>query len=107
MVALLNLLASLLLAAPALSAPVEFGHDLKLPRLPLSRLCDIPIIDHLFCPVARTNTKAVKTPLGTATGVQEGSAYRYVVRYASAARWAQSTVANTWSLPYVIHSVER
>jgi hypothetical protein len=104
MVALFTLLASVLLAVPALAAPARLpgaGQAPKYPRLPPGLLCDIPFIDKLFCPVPRASTKTLKTSVGTAAGVLDGSAYRYVVRYASAARWAQSKIATTWTLPYV------
>lgn len=44
----------------------------------------------------------VKTPLGTASGTQDpAGTYRFPVKYGSANRWAPSTVATKWALPYV------
>jgi len=53
-------------------------------------------------PVAYAQAVTVNTPLGTASGTQDPvGTYRFPVKYASADRWAPSTVASTWALPYV------
>lgn len=53
-------------------------------------------------PVAGINASSRVTVFGTASGVLDPEgAYRYAVKYASASRWAPSTLVNTWSLPYV------
>ncbi|KAJ7670877.1 alpha/beta-hydrolase [Mycena polygramma] len=42
----------------------------------------------------------VTTPIGVAQGASDGSgANRFPVKYASAARWAESTVSTNWTLP--------
>ena len=44
----------------------------------------------------------LKTSLGTASGTRDpAGTYRFPVKYASANRWAPSTVAAMWALPYV------
>ena len=57
------------------------------------------------CELPSSYTSAVltvKTPLGTASGTSDpAGTYRFPVKYASANRWAPSTVAATWALPYV------
>ncbi|KAF5373884.1 hypothetical protein D9758_000858 [Tetrapyrgos nigripes] len=52
----------------------------------------------LAAPTAR-DALTVNTPIGTAHGVLDGSAVRFAVKYASAERWAQSTVASEWTFP--------
>jgi hypothetical protein len=48
----------------------------------------------------------LKTPLGTASGTRDAAGtYRFPVRYASANRWAPSTVPAMWALPYVLPRV--
>lgn len=43
---------------------------------------------------------SVSTPLGTAQGVADTSTVtRFVVRYASAGRWQDPSVATQWELP--------
>ena len=54
------------------------------------------------CPSNISAVFTVKTPLGTASGTPDpAGTYRFPVKYASASRWAPSTVAAAWALPYV------
>lgn len=57
------------------------------------------------CQLPSSNISAVftvKTPLGTASGTPDpAGTYRFPVKYASANRWAPSTVATAWALPCV------
>lgn len=67
-------------------------------------ICFLFFVAHALA-VPCPNISAVftlKTPLGTASGIRHpAGAYRFPVKYASANRWAPSTVAATWALPYV------
>jgi hypothetical protein len=103
MVALLGLLTPLALAITAASAPAptkSAANVLKLPVIPVDGLlCKLPIVKNVFCAVKRNTTLAVSTPAGTATGVADGDAFRYVVTYGSAARWTESSPAKVWALP--------
>ncbi|TDL24934.1 alpha/beta-hydrolase [Rickenella mellea] len=75
MVAVLALFTPLLLVASSWATP------LALPGLP------------------RQGAITVNTPVGQATGVVDGGAVRFTVRYATANRWQPSVVATTWTLP--------
>ncbi len=66
----------------------------------LALLCNVKILNKLFCSNKGGNTATVSTPLGPATGVADTSTVgRFVVKYASAGRWQQSVTATTWRLP--------
>lgn len=60
--------------------------------------------DSLVVPVG-SSLFTVRTLLGTASGTPDEGAYRFPVKYASANRWAPSTVAQTWALPCVFLQV--
>ncbi|KAF9482817.1 alpha/beta-hydrolase [Pholiota conissans] len=63
-------------------------------------LCQLPILKRILCP--RTSSSAItkNTPLGIASGVLDpDGAYRFSVKYASAARWQPSTIVTNWVLP--------
>nr|GAT51241.1 predicted protein [Mycena chlorophos] len=63
-------------------------------------LCQMPFMKTFCAQAPVTPSSQVPTPLGIAQGVTDGSgAHRFAVRYASAARWAASTVATSWQLP--------
>ena len=63
-------------------------------------LCDIKILNKIFCSNKAGNSATVLTPLGLATGVADTSTVaRFVVKYANAGRWQQSTMVTTWQLP--------
>lgn len=71
-------------------------------------LCFLLPVAHALvvpCQLSSSNVSAVftvKTPLGTALGTPDpAGTHRFPVKYASANRWAPSTVAATWALPYV------
>jgi hypothetical protein len=65
-------------------------------------LCQLSILKKILCPPSHSSSDITKdTPLGTANGILDPQgAYRFSVKYASAARWAPSTVVTTWALPY-------
>ncbi|KAJ7633008.1 alpha/beta-hydrolase [Roridomyces roridus] len=68
-------------------------------NLGLPNLCDLPIINQLCAKVLAASDQ-VTTPIGVAQGVSDGNgANRFAVKYASATRWAASTVATKWALP--------
>ncbi|EGN95639.1 hypothetical protein SERLA73DRAFT_95197 [Serpula lacrymans var. lacrymans S7.3] len=102
MVALFAFASSLLLASTAWASPLR-NPDPRLsfpPLSPTSLLCDIPFVKAFLCPRDGSLGLSVNTPLGTAQGtVDVPNVNRYAVRYASADRWAPSTVATTWELP--------
>ena len=97
----LSLLALFYLLAPVLALPT--GVFLK--QLdPKKILCNIPLpqITRWICPETGEAALNRPTPLGVAVGTQEANgAYRFSVKYASAARWQPPTVVTTWALPYV------
>ncbi|KAG6862055.1 hypothetical protein C0995_007185 [Termitomyces sp. Mi166 len=67
---------------------------------PKELLCQLPILKKLICPRSGNSSLYIKTPLGLALGTPDDSgSRRFVVKYASASRWAPSTVASTWALP--------
>ncbi|KAH0583691.1 hypothetical protein H2248_009300 [Termitomyces sp. 'cryptogamus'] len=67
---------------------------------PKELLCQLPILKKIICPRSGNGSLYVWTPLGLALGTSDDSgARRFVVKYASASRWAPSTVASTWDLP--------
>ncbi|KAF8798128.1 alpha/beta-hydrolase [Phlegmacium glaucopus] len=58
----------------------------------------VPPCQSPACPPLGLTTR--QTPLGTASGIVDpAGAYRFPVKYASANRWASSTVATAWTLP--------
>lgn len=64
----------------------------------------LPSSDSELCSSSAVLT--VRTPLGTASGTRDpAGAFKFPVKYASANRWAPSTVAATWALPYVFPCV--
>ncbi|KAJ7749550.1 Alpha/Beta hydrolase protein [Mycena maculata] len=68
-------------------------------NLGLPNLCALPIISEICARVLALSDQ-VTTPLGVAQGTSDGTgANRFAVRYASAERWAASTVATKWALP--------
>jgi hypothetical protein len=111
MVALLGLLLPLVFTITAQAIPAAplaqppTSRSLKFPNIPPGLLCKLPIIGNVFCAVKRNASRTVKTPIGTAHGVVNGQATRYVVKYGSAARWGPPQVATTWALPCVSTSL--
>jgi hypothetical protein len=104
MVAFLTLLTPLVLASIVASAPssergIRFRQTLKLPIVPSGLLCKLPIVQNVYCAVKRVDVLSISTPAGSATGVVSGDAYRFVVKYGSAARWAESKASTAWTLP--------
>ncbi|PIL24277.1 hypothetical protein GSI_14030 [Ganoderma sinense ZZ0214-1] len=99
MFGLQSLVFALLLASWVAAAPAHVAmpaYSLK------SELCRLsPIIQKVLCPRQSSgNTNSVTTPIGTALGTSDDSgATRFAVKYASASRWQQSTLATTWELP--------
>ncbi|KAJ6618866.1 Alpha/Beta hydrolase protein [Mycena sp. CBHHK59/15] len=85
-------------AAATINANALKG-TLQFPPINYGLLCSLPIIDVLCARVSSSATR-VTTPLGVAQGTADLSgASRFAVKYASAARWATSTVATKWQLP--------
>lgn len=80
------------IVALALSAVLVTG-------LPSERLSSLFSRDEVE---ARSTLVGRSTPLGLANGVSDtGGALRFSVKYASSSRWGPSSVATTWSYPYV------
>lgn len=96
------LTALLITGACATPLPGDF-EALRFPSVdPKELLCQLPILKKFICPRSGNSSLYVKTPLGLAIGTPDDSGVRrFVVKYASASRWAPSTVASTWTLPSV------
>ncbi|KAJ7149352.1 alpha/beta-hydrolase [Mycena filopes] len=67
-------------------------------------LCQLPVFKAICALASKssgpTTGVQVTTAIGVAQGVSDGSgANRFAVKYASAARWAASSVSTKWSLP--------
>ncbi|KAJ3744994.1 alpha/beta-hydrolase [Lentinula detonsa] len=96
----LLLLVSLTLGAPASVTSTAFKSPLD---DPWAILCKLPIVRLIasLCPrETSSSTMSISTPIGTAEGVVDISGVnRFAVRYATAARWAESYVSTTWALP--------
>ncbi|KAG6898273.1 hypothetical protein C0992_000718 [Termitomyces sp. T32_za158] len=92
--------ALLITGACATPLPGDF-QALRFPSVdPKELLCQLPILKKFLCPRSGNSSLYVKTPLGLALGTPDDSgARRFIVKYASASRWAPSTVASTWTLP--------
>ncbi|KAF8892430.1 Alpha/Beta hydrolase protein [Infundibulicybe gibba] len=101
MVGLASLVSMLVLAAPAWATPVPQAASLKFPPInPNNILCQLPIIKQFLCPQKGTSSLTVQTPIGTAQGTLDpAGAKRFSVKYASATRWAPSTLVTSWNLP--------
>ncbi|KAJ3515728.1 hypothetical protein NLJ89_g1571 [Agrocybe chaxingu] len=98
MVALTFLAFAALFAPSVTAAPAQ---AFSVPHVdPTKFLCQLPILKKWVCPLKGTAALNRHTPCGTASGIQDPQgAYRFVVKYGNAARWAPSTVASTWTLP--------
>jgi len=74
---------------------------LSVPKInPTKILCQLPLVQKFLCPAGGLNNLSKVTVFGTASGVLDPEgAYRYPVKYANVARWAPSTLVNTWALP--------
>ncbi|TFY71877.1 hypothetical protein EVG20_g1138 [Dentipellis fragilis] len=106
MVAFTSLLYSLVLASAAVATPVpgenfRGGKGLAFPPVdPRGLLCHLPIIKKILCPRQTPSGPSVKTPLGTALGSQASNgASKFSVKYGSAQRWQDPSVATAWELP--------
>ncbi|KZV65427.1 alpha beta-hydrolase [Peniophora sp. CONT] len=95
-----SLVVSALLASQALASPISTDLAPRTSNNIDQWLCYLPFVPKTLC---TSNTKrgstTVSTPLGSATGVADGSGVRFSVKYGSASRWAPSTVATAWELP--------
>ena len=101
MVALLLFFSSLLLVSSILASPISNGNRLRFPPVDSSKLlCQLLIAKKFLCPHTGSNPQSIDTAFGTAFGTADPSgATRFVVKYASANRWAPSTLVTNWSLP--------
>lgn len=92
-VALLGAISTFVVATPVphrQSQPVDRGI--------LAMLCGVPIMNALC--KKDTGEVNIQTPVGTARGLQtSASTSRFVVKYASAARWELPTKATSWVIP--------
>ncbi|KAJ7685589.1 alpha/beta-hydrolase [Mycena polygramma] len=89
-------------AAPlaGLSATAQFKGIPVFPPINTGLLCEIPLFKSVCTRVAAVHGAQVTTPIGVAQGAADGSgANKFPVKYASAARWAASTVSTKWTLP--------
>ncbi|KAF9469230.1 alpha/beta-hydrolase [Collybia nuda] len=96
----LNLLFSSLLLSSAVASPLS-SKPLRIPTInPKDVLCQLPIIKKFLCPITGAAALNVQTPIGVARGTADpAGAKRFTVKYASASRWAYSTVASAWNFP--------
>ena len=69
----------------------------SLPVDPLSLLCGL--IPWLCPKPAKALGTSVSTPIGTAQGIADGPANRFVVKYATANRWQLAQMSTAWTLP--------
>ncbi|KAF7311334.1 Carboxylic ester hydrolase [Mycena kentingensis (nom. inval.)] len=94
------LLAALVRAAPTAVTTTSSVHGiLAFPNRVEGLLCRLPLLKTICARVVAPSTQ-VSTPLGTAQGVTDGSgANRFAVKYASASRWAESSIVTKWALP--------
>jgi hypothetical protein len=70
------------------------------PPINYGLLCQLPILEAICGRAPPVSTTQVTTPLGVAQGVPDApGANRFPVRYASATRWAASTLATKWQFP--------
>jgi len=74
---------------------------LRIPQIdPQELLCQLPIVKKFLCPRTGNDALNTATPIGTAHGtVDPSGATRFTVKYATANRWAPSTLASTWGFP--------
>jgi hypothetical protein len=78
-------------------------------------LCAVTVVGALATSPAKTTVAPrqfpaqinVTTPLGgsPAVGILNGDAYRFIVKYGIAGRWAASSLVTTWQLPSVAPTV--
>ncbi|RDB21195.1 cAMP-regulated D2 protein [Hypsizygus marmoreus] len=96
----LNILLASLLVATSWASPLP-NERLQFPKFdPKQLLCQLPIIKKFLCPRTGNGALNVETPVGLARGTADPSgANRFTVKYATANRWAPSTLASTWGLP--------
>jgi hypothetical protein len=99
MVALSLLFSSLLLSS--VSATPLTNKPLRIPTIdPKDVLCQLPILKKFLCPPIGQAALNVQTAVGVARGTSDPTgASRFTVKYATANRWAYSTVASAWNLP--------
>ncbi|KAJ7112387.1 alpha/beta-hydrolase [Mycena crocata] len=98
---------SLILASVSWAAPLQglkttasFKGSPVFPPVNTGLLCQLPMFKAVCSRVAAVTGPQVTTAIGVAQGVSDGSgANRFAVKYASATRWAASTVATKWSFP--------
>ncbi|KAJ6514846.1 alpha/beta-hydrolase [Mycena vitilis] len=70
------------------------------PPINTGLVCENPVFKGVCSRLATVQGAQVTTPIGVAQGASDGSgANRFPVKYASAARWAESTVSANWTLP--------
>ncbi|GLB34794.1 putative alpha beta-hydrolase [Lyophyllum shimeji] len=95
-----RLFLSSLLASAVRATPVPY-EALRIPHVdPHELLCQLPIVKKFLCPRTGDNALNIATPLGAARGTSDPSgATRFTVKYATANRWAPSTLASAWGLP--------
>ncbi|KAG6917923.1 hypothetical protein DXG01_000360 [Tephrocybe rancida] len=98
----LNVLLSAIFIPAACATPLPGRIEaIRFPNVdPRELLCQLPILKKIICPRAGNASLNVQTSLGLARGTPDDSgSRRFIVKYASASRWAPSTVATTWALP--------
>ncbi|EEB98956.1 hypothetical protein MPER_01444 [Moniliophthora perniciosa FA553] len=92
----LSLVFSLLLLSSAFAAPTVQSSPAQSKDL----WCQIPLLNRfLLCPRAPVNGLNIQTPIGSAQGTFASGVNRFPVKYASADRWAPSSLVSTWQLP--------
>ncbi|KAF8831006.1 hypothetical protein HHX47_DHR1000022 [Lentinula edodes] len=97
----LLLLVSSTFGAPASIVSTAFKSPSDDPWAILCKLSIVRLIANGLCPrQSSSSVVSVSTPAGIAEGAVDLSGVnRFAVRYASAARWAESQVSTTWALP--------
>ncbi|TFK38938.1 alpha/beta-hydrolase [Crucibulum laeve] len=101
MVTFTLIVSSILFAVQTQASPVLTPRTLEIPHIdPQKILCQLPILKKFLCPLTGTAALNRQTPIGIANGVLDpDGAYRFIVKYASANRWAPSAVVTAWNLP--------
>ncbi|KAF8077781.1 alpha/beta-hydrolase [Lyophyllum atratum] len=94
----LNLFFSSLLVSAVCATPLP-NEALRIPHID-QLLCRLPIVKKFLCPRTGNGALNIVTPIGTARGTSDPSgASRFTVKYATADRWAPSTLVSAWDLP--------
>ena len=77
-----SLVVSALLASRSLASPISNDLAIRTSKSIDQWLCNIPFVPKALCTSnTKRGSKTVSTPIGTATGVADGSGVRFAVKY--------------------------